>query len=333
MAVHGAQGPAADGRGGERGMSATGENRTDADVSVVIVSYNTRSLLEDALRSLQEETPSLRLETIVVDNASTDGSVEAIRRSFPHVRLIVNRGNVGFAAASNQGIQVSTGAFVLLLNPDTLVRERAIARLVHYLEAHPEVGACGPQLCFADGTYQRSAYPWPSIAGALCEYSTLCVRFPALAPAWRDRPEVTRPVGYCSGACLLVRRRCIEAVGLLDETTHMYGEDVDWCTRMRRCGWPVHYVSEASVVHCLGAATGDVVARRVGELRGKLYYVSRWHSRPYVMAYRATVALCSLYRYARWRLIPLDAGEPGVGRAGYLAMYRQLIRLSLGRAP
>jgi len=301
-----------------------------SDVSVIVVSYNTRSLLEACLRSLLEQTPSLQLDVIVVDNASRDGSADAVRGAFPHVRLIANLENVGFAAASNQGIRASTGAYLLLLNPDTVVLDRAVERLVDYLEHHPDVGACGPRLCFPDGTYQRSAYPWPSIVGALYEYSALFRRLPALAPAWADHPEVSRPVGYCSGACLLVRRCCLEAVGPLDEGYRMYGEDVDWCTRMWRCGWPVHYVREASVVHHLGAATGDAAMRRLKELRGKLHYLAKWHGPAYVAAYRLAVLLCGLYRYGRWRLRP--SGDGTAERADHLALYRGLVRLSLGRA-
>ena len=309
---------------------------TTPDLSVVVVSYNTRALLVACLRSLYAQTTSLHMEVIVVDNASSDGSCDAVRSEFPNVHLLANGTNTGFAAGSNQGIRRSTGEYVLLLNPDTVILDRAIERLMAYLEAHGEVGACGPQLRFPDGQYQRNAYPLPSIVGALYELSALFARSEtlerALAPDWVDRAEESRSVGYLSGACLLVRRPCLEAVGVLGEGFHMYGEDVDWCTRMWHGGWQVHYVHDAAVVHYLGASTGDTAKRRLKEMRGKIQYLNKWRTPFYVAAYRATVILCSLYRYGRWQVRSLLGRDPNAETPAELQLYGGMLRLGLGRS-
>lgn len=280
--------------------------RPDAiDVSVVVVSYNTRELLAACLRSVVEQTPGLLLELIVVDNGSTDGSLDMLRAAFPAVRLIANGENLGFATATNQGIRASSGRLVLLLNPDTVVLDRAIERMAVFMDERPHVGACGCRLIFPDGAFQPSAFPFPSVWSALYEYSGAFEHVPALARrlvrGWIDpRPEQTRPVMWCSGACLMVSRACIGDVGLLDPGFFMYSEEVDWCRRMQRSAWQVYYLADAVVVHYLGRSQADgSYGRRLRQLRGELHYLRKWHGAGYAAAYRIVVAVCGLYHYAK----------------------------------
>jgi len=281
------------------------------DVSVVIVSYNTRDLLTECLRSVYRETQNLDLEVIVVDNASVDGSARMVQEEFSEASLIVNPENIGFAQATNLGIDASVGRYVLLLNPDTVILDRAIEHMVGFMDRHPKVGACGSRLVYPDGTFQRSFFPLPSLIGGIHLYSALFERIHFLgrivAAEWIDpQPDRSRPVGYCSGACLLVSRRCLEEVGNLDGNYFLYTEEVDWCRRMWKAGWQVYYLAEAAVVHYLGASQTELAGgiRRLRQLSSDLYYLSKWHGKLYAYAYWAVVWICSCYRYFKrhWSL-------------------------------
>lgn len=275
------------------------------DVSVVIVSYNTKDLLAQCLCSVFEQTPNLSLEVIVVDNASTDDSCHMVEEEFPTVRLIANENNDGISKANNQGIRASSGRHILLLNPDTVILDRSIERMVAFLDSRPHIGACGCTLSHPDGTYQRSALPLPTVWSAFRQYSALFDRIPILArllaPDWIDRPDQTRPVGYCSTACLLVSRACIKDVGLFDESFFLYGDDVDWCEQMWQAGWPVFYLADGRVIHYEGASTRHNVTRRLGELRGTLQYLRKWRGTAYARICQVVVWVCSLYRYVKRR--------------------------------
>ncbi|MBL8132456.1 MAG: glycosyltransferase family 2 protein [Anaerolineae bacterium] len=279
------------------------------DVSVVIVSFNTVGLLTDCLDSLFRQSAGLRLEVIVVDNASHDGSAAMVRSQFPGVRLLCNEMNPGFARANNQALPLCQGRFLLLLNPDTVVLEGALQRLLTFMQEHPAVGMCGPRRVYPDMSDQRSSYPYPSFKGVLALYTGLYGRFPGLgrllAPEWVEaQPGQTREVDWCSAACLMVSRACYEAVGGLDDGAFMYYEDTDWCRRARQSGWQVVYFADACVVHYLGGsqrADSGQYQRRLRELRGALYYLRKWHGPSYAALYRGGVRLCGAYRYARRR--------------------------------
>ncbi len=226
-------------------------------LSVLIVNTNTRDLLLDCLRSLEEtvETPH---EVIVVDNASTDGSVEAVRRLFPSVRLIANDRNNWFTGATNQAIRASRGALLLCLNPDTVCHPGAIDRLVRFLEEHPRVAVVGPRLVNGDGTLQPSCRNFLTNRRLLLQH---LLPWRHLPKAWRgwavleywdhDRP---RRVDWVIGACILVRRRAVEEVGLKDEGYPIFHEETDWCYRFWRAGWETWFLPDAVVTH-LGSQT------------------------------------------------------------------------------
>jgi N-acetylglucosaminyl-diphospho-decaprenol L-rhamnosyltransferase len=248
------------------------------DLSVVILSWNVRDLLRQCLESIlnsqssaageSETTPasSLTTEIIVVDNASTDGSVDMVRAEFPGVRVIVNTVNRGYAGGNNDGIAAAAGRHVLILNPDTLVLGNALPAMVAYADAHPQVGALGPQLLNPDGSVQSSRRRFPTLATALFESTWL----QSLAPRGvlsryylLDRSDnATQEVDWLVGACLLVRREVIQQIGRLDERFFMYSEELDWCRRIRQAGWQIVYLPAAQVVHYIGKSSDQVVAQR-----------------------------------------------------------------------
>jgi hypothetical protein len=235
------------------------------DLTVIIVSWNVRELLRRCLESLV--LPRGTFEVIVVDNASSDGSPETVRTDFPHVRLVRNDENRGFPSANNQGLDLSNGRTLLLLNPDTEVVGDALATMVGYMDAHPEVGGLGPQLCNPDGSLQSSRRRFPTLSTALVE-STVIQEW------WKDNrilrryymsdtpDDAIQPVDWVVGACLLVRREAYEQAGGLDEGFFMYSEEMDWCRRIRDAGWEIVYLPTATVIHHEGKSSEQVVAER-----------------------------------------------------------------------
>ncbi|MEK6650619.1 MAG: glycosyltransferase [Bacteroidota bacterium] len=234
---------------------------SDVDVSVIIVNYNVREYLANALESLRPALRGIRSEVIVVDNASTDGSVAMLRRSFPRVHLIASPENLGFARANNLALRKARGRHLLLLNPDTVVQEDTVRVMLAYLEAHPDVGLAGCKILNPDGTFQlaaRRSIPTPWIAATrilglsrLFPGSTVFGRYNL---TYRSTEE-TYDVDAVSGSFMFVRRDVVEGVGGLDERFFMYGEDLDWCYRIGQAGWRVRYVHSTSIIHYKGEST------------------------------------------------------------------------------
>ena len=232
------------------------------DVSVVIVNWNTSALTRACLASLPRAAGSLRWDAWVVDNASTDGSVAAIRDECPDTRVIANDVNVGFAAANNQGIRASTGRYVLLLNSDTVMAPGALGHLVAFADAHPAAGIVGPMLLNPDESFQSGPTPFPSLWTEGLSATGIGRRLTYRGyPSRSLRASVTeQQTDYVVGACMLARRQAIDAVGLLDEGYFMYSEEPDWCWRMRDHGWETWYTSVARVTHFGGQSTRQVRA-------------------------------------------------------------------------
>jgi GT2 family glycosyltransferase len=219
------------------------------DLAIVIVSHNTRSDLENCLRSLHQNPPRLTHEIIVIDNASSDGSVDAVRSRWPGVRVVALDKNVGFASANNIGIRQSASELVLLLNSDTLVAANAIDRLVAAMRELPRAAVVGPRIVDAEG---RPELSFGRMMSPLAEArQKLLVRLASSARINRMTSHI-REVDWVSGACLLVRRRDAEAAGLLDERYFMYCEDVDFCAAIRRNGGKVYFTPASEIVHLRG---------------------------------------------------------------------------------
>jgi GT2 family glycosyltransferase len=218
-------------------------------LAIVIVSFNCREPLRQCLSGLQVGGTLSRV--VVIDNASTDGTAEMIRQDFSSALLVANAENRGFAAACNQGIRATTEEFVLLLNPDTLPEATGLRALLQTMIDQPTIGACGPRILNPDGTLQRSCRRFPTLGVILC--AELGWQEPYRMSGWAH--DTTREVDQLMGSCLLLRRAALEQVGLLDERFFLYFEEVDLCWRLKRAGWRVLFVSQASVVHLGGQSS------------------------------------------------------------------------------
>lgn len=233
---------------------------TSVDLSIAIVSYNTKEILLDCVSSVQTYTTTIAYEVIVVDNDSRDGTVAALKDAYPAMRIIANPENRGFAKAVNQSLAVSHGRHVLLLNSDTIVRDQALATMVAYLDDHPDVGAVSCKQWTGDGHLNQTCFPFPSIRDHLF-YSVL---FQRIAPTMQAAAAAThavdctksQDVDWANGACLMVRRSLLQQLGGLDEEFFMYFEDVDLCRRLRQQGYRVRHVAEAEIVHFIGRSSG-----------------------------------------------------------------------------
>ncbi|MCX2727140.1 glycosyltransferase family 2 protein [Thermomicrobium sp. 4228-Ro] len=258
------------------------------DLSVVIVSWNVRELLPACLNSLARELARSRLasEVIVVDNDSTDGTVELVRQRYPWVHLIALEANRGFAAANNVGIRASRGEAILLLNPDTEVRPGAISWLWSALQAAPHVGLVGARLLNPDGSLQSAGYRFPGYVQNVLDFFPIHPRLIGSRLNGRFGPgDGLSPfaIDHPLGACMLVRRAVIEQVGGLDEGYFYYSEEIDWCRRIRAAGWTILTAPAALVVHHAGGSTRQVSARSFLELhRSRARYFRRWHGPRFV---------------------------------------------------
>jgi GT2 family glycosyltransferase len=290
------------------------------DLSVIVLNYNCRELLRDCLASLREAAPRHRIETIVVDNASTDGAPDLVREEFADMTLIANRENLGFTRGNNQGIAIARGRHVLLLNNDTKVKPGALSVAVEALDADPSIGAAGLKLLNADGSLQLSCRRFPSFQQALFNrYSLLSRLFPG--NRWTreylmtDLPrDEAADVDWVSGACLIVRRAVLDAVGGLDERFYMYSEDVDFCYRVWQAGWRVTYLPQAEVFHYIGQSTKRARLKPVIERHRSMYRFYKKHYSREIMfldfATAAMVAARGALMVARTWLGSLGGGRP-----------------------
>lgn len=231
------------------------------DLAIVIVSYNTRGLLRQCLSSLQaslSREASLSTVVVVVDNGSTDGSVDLVRREFASVRLLDLGENLGFAAANNAGFRAVEAHYVLLLNPDTEVLGDAPGTLVRFLSDNPSVGAAGGRLLNPDLSFQHSCFRFPTLPMTFLDLFPINHRLiNARLNGRYPRAAYSRPfsIDHPLGACLIVRSEVIQRVGALDEGFFMYCEEVDWCYRIKQAGWNIQYCRSAQVIHHAGASS------------------------------------------------------------------------------
>jgi len=231
------------------------------DVSIIIVNWNTLDYLRECLNSVIEQT-RVQYEIFVVDNGSSDKSAEMVKNDFPEVKLIENKENRGFAAANNQAIPLCKGLNILLLNPDTKVLDHAIDKLVHFMERHPDVGAVTGKLLNSDGTLQKSVGNFYSFWNTLLENRLIPRLLPfnkflarRLVAFWDHKTP--REIDWARGALLMIRKKVVEQVGLLDEQFYIYGEEIDWCWRIKKAGWKIIFIPEAEVIHYGKAASNQ----------------------------------------------------------------------------
>ena len=240
-------------------------------LSIIIVSWNTVDLLAQCLESIYAYPPDGEFEVLVVDNASTDNSVQLVGEQFPQVKLFENKVNVGFAGANNQAIQQSLGSYVLLLNPDTEVKASALEDLLQFMDRHPQAGAVGARILNPDETLQTSCYPTPTLLREFWRLFHLDVFWPYGSYHMADwNLQKSREVDILLGACLLLRRTVLDQIGLMDESYFIYSEEVDLCYRVQQAGWHLYWVPQAQVIHYGGQSTQQVAA----EMFMRLYLVS-----------------------------------------------------------
>ena len=254
--------------------------RTMTRISVIIVSYNTREILLNCLRSVYSSAGDVDAEVFVVDNASTDGTVDAIHREFPKCTVIANETNVGFSRANNQAVRVCSGRYILLLNPDTVVEPDVLAKMVTLMDEQRDVGMVSCKLVTQDGSLDLACRrAFPSLWDGFCRASGLSQWFPKsrlLAGynlTYLDEHK-TCEVDAVNGAFMFARREAVEEVGLLDEDYFMYCEDLDWCFRFGRSGWKVVYHPAATTVHLKGQSGNPKSSAMIRELfrSTKLFY-------------------------------------------------------------
>lgn len=297
------------------------------DIAIIIVNWNTRDILGQCLQSVFASQTAKQFEVWVVDNGSSDGSKQMIKEIYPHTRLISNGDNVGFARANNQAVELSSGDYVMLLNPDTMVEKDVIEILANYLDQNPEIGAVGPRLLNPDGTLQESAYPEPTLPREFWRMFHLD-RFHYYAEypmdSWSE--EVAREVDVLMGACLLIRRKALDQVGLLDEEFFVYSEEVDLCTRIRNFGWRISWLPTVKVLHLGGQSTQQVQQEMFLQLyKGKIQYFRKHHSAIEVWLYKFVLFLATLVRLV---LTPFAYLERSAQKSKHLELssnYRRLL--------
>lgn len=252
------------------------------DLSIIIVSWNVCDLLRKCLQSIEQGKGNLRVEVIVVDNASFDGSQDMVRDEFPTVNLDAQSENVGFPRGNNLGLKVANGRHLLLLNPDTVVLGDALSTLFQYLVDHPETGMVSGQLLNPDGSVQSSRRRFPTVATGIFESTWL----QGFAPRklldryyFADGPvDAAHEVDWVVGACMMVRKEIVEQVGMLDEAYYMYSEELDWCKRIKQAGWQVVYLPSAQIIHHVGKSSEQAVPERhINFQRAKLRYFRKYH--------------------------------------------------------
>jgi len=253
------------------------------DTSIIIVNYNTRQLTLDCLDSVYASNTSYSYEIIVVDNASRDDSVQAIREAYPQVHLIANKDNTGFAVANNQGMKVAKGRYIMLLNSDTVVQSDTLQIMVGFMDRYPEMGASGCKVILPDGSLDKACkrgFPTPS---ASFYYAFGISRLFPDRPKFNQyqlghlSPDDEYPVDCLVGAFMLVRRETIEQVGGLDETFFMYGEDIDWCYRIKEAGWGIFYYPRTYIVHYKGGSARRKPLKITYEFHRAMWVFHRKH--------------------------------------------------------
>ena len=241
-------------------------------LSIIIVNYNTKDILRECLTSVFDKIKNVDFEVIVSDNGSTDGSIEMIKKEFPRVRLLENGKNLGFAAANNRALPLAKGEYVFYLNPDTVILDENVAKLIEFMDSHPNAGACGPLVLNSDGTMQRQCKRgWPTFKNSFFYYSRFWKLFPK-SLKWKkisggyfclDKPDdQVCEVDQLSGAAMIFRRDILEKTKGMDESYVMYWDDTDLCFRVQSFGSKIYYVPQAEITHYGGAGGAQLHAWR-----------------------------------------------------------------------
>lgn len=314
------------------------------DLSICIVNWNTGELLRDCVRSVIENTQIDEFEVIIVDNSSTDDSIELLEylsTGDDRIRIIAMDRNVGFAAGNNVAITHASGRVVCLLNPDTLVTPGALDKAVWMLDAYQDLGILGPKLQNLDGSLQPSIGNFPTISGMFWEMTRLRKLFPniSLFSSFKRMDmdySKMQAVEQPSGACLFVRRTAIDQVGLLDARFFMYFEEVDWCYRFAGAGWRIVYTPDIEIVHLGGQSSSkNLDVRIVENSRSKIRFFQKHyaHRLPVLLALRIIVIAETTMKMAALILQLIRRPSSSARLTPVATRYLQVISMALGNSP
>jgi GT2 family glycosyltransferase len=299
-------------------------------LSIIILCWNDLGLIGNCLRSIYEGTHSTDFEVIVSDNGSTDGSVEFIQKNFAKVRVLENKANLRFSKGNNVGIQISTGEYVLILNPDTIIHEGSLDRLIEFADRHPEAGGFGCRVLNPDGSYQGSARPFPTIWR---EWIAALYLRPLghISDVFTSDKYVSfkgdseRKIDWFSGCCLLVRSKLLKELGGFDERFYYYYEDLDLCHRIWDAGYPILYTPAASITHLGGQSTTGrfPIPFELDKYRNRYRYFHKHFGREGVRKCRYTSLAWLWVRRAGYTLLSLTKPSEALKRR--LELYRVAI--------
>ncbi len=254
------------------------------DISFIIVNWNTKDLLQDCLNSIFKTVEALTYEIIVVDNASSDGSVEVLAQQYPQVKIIANQDNRGFGAANNQGFAVMRGKYALLINTDAVLTPGAVKKLWDFAEVNPRAAIVCGQLLNADGSKQNSIASFPTLFTLAANTSILEYLFPRRYPSKRYEHTAPLTVDSAIGACMMIRKKALDEVSFFDERYFFFFEETDMAYAMRRAGWKIYQVPDAQIYHLQGQSIGHNAKSRIEFYRSRYHFLRKWHRGAYSLA-------------------------------------------------
>ncbi len=260
---------------------ASKDHPAKIDISAIIVNRNTKELIQNCLNSVYRTMGNVAFEIIVIDNASSDGSLAILERKYPQVVKISNQENKGFGVANNQGFAVMKGKYALLLNTDAILTPNAVHKLWTFCEQHQEAAIVCGQLLNVDGSKQNSVAAFPTLLTLATNTSLLEFLFPKSFPSKRYEHKEPINVDSAIGACMLIRKKALDEVGFFDERYFFYFEETDLAYALHCKGWSVYYVPDAYIYHLQGQSIGHNVGSRIEFYRSRYQFLRKWHSREY----------------------------------------------------
>ncbi|MBU0952213.1 MAG: glycosyltransferase family 2 protein [Elusimicrobia bacterium] len=281
------------------------------DISINIVNYNNIQFLQNCIKSIYENTKKINFSILIIDNFSSDNSIELIEKTFPTIKIIRNNKNIGFAKAQNTGFDKVDSRYILILNPDTLILDNSIEKMVLFLDRNPEAGIVGPIILNPDKSNQCTGITYPNNVNLLSETLFLDRFFPnnrifgkhkKTFEPYRD----TKQVDYLQGSCLMIRKKVIEEIGIFDEDFFMYFEETDFCYRAKRKGWSITRLGDCSIIHFGGGETGYYDEFRLLQYtRSLILFYKKHYSITAVLALKVILSLRNITRLILWLLIGL----------------------------
>lgn len=269
-------------------------------LSIIIVNYNTKDLLKDCLQSIFKHIQNLDYEVIVIDNASSDGSVEMIKNDFLQVKLFQNQENLGFAKANNQGVKEARGSYILLLNSDTVLQEGDLSRVINYMDKNDSVGILGCRISNPDGSLQLSCYKFPAMKQLLSHNLFFTKIWPnnRFFGDYRKWPhDKLKEVDFVIGAFFLVKRRVFDEIGLLDEDFFLNVEETEFCLRAKKVGWRTVFYPNFQIIHYGGQSKRRLEEKSLlSSFKGTELLIRKHYGKFYILLYRFISILTSLFR-------------------------------------